>query len=85
MELIAAAGRSDILEVRKLLSEGYNINAVDNYGYTPLHNAALNGNIDIVQYLVDKGCDINAVDNYGNTLLHRAAKKNIDIAQYLIN
>jgi hypothetical protein len=39
-------------------------------GYTPLHIAILNGNIECVQILIDYGADVNIVDNNNLTPLN---------------
>jgi ankyrin repeat protein len=56
----------------KLLEEGANIEAKDNEGYTPLHNAVLFGNEDRVLTLIARGANIEAKDDDGNTPLHLA-------------
>ena len=41
---------------------------------TPLHNAAFNGHLDIVQFFVcDENCDASILGQYGLTPLHFAA------------
>lgn len=47
-----AAKRGDIEEVRQLIESGGSIDSIyyDN-GFTPLHYATLNQNLNIVQYL----------------------------------
>lgn len=32
---------------------------------TPLHKAAMKGNLEIVKYLVDRGANVNSVDHNG--------------------
>jgi ankyrin repeat protein len=36
------------------------INAADDFGYAPLHGAALRGSPEIIQFLVDKGANLEA-------------------------
>ena len=42
-------------------------------GFTPLHKAASNGQIDICKLLIEKGADIHATDHSQRTALHLAA------------
>ena len=62
----------EIVEV--LLQAGANINARDEAGFTPLHDAALAGNAGAVRLLLEHGADINAADkDSGATALYMAA------------
>lgn len=45
---------------------------VNSRGATPLHIAAMKGEVECAQLLVDYGADINAPDLLGNTPLHWA-------------
>lgn len=50
------------------------INAIDKYGYAPLHYAVLQGDLDLVSFLVNEcGAYVNKQDGYGRTPLHLAA------------
>ncbi|MBQ3564971.1 MAG: ankyrin repeat domain-containing protein [Alphaproteobacteria bacterium] len=51
------------------------INAVDEYGKTPLHYAAESKYLDIISALIEMGANINAVDKYGKTPLDYAEEK----------
>jgi len=56
-----------------ITNEGANVNYRDEYGFTPLHQAAINGHPQVVQALIEKGADVNVEDNNGFTPLHQAA------------
>jgi outer membrane protein assembly factor BamB len=70
-----AAAAGDIEQVKKLVSEGANIDAKDKQGRTPLHNAAANGRMEVAELLIEKGADINAQHNSGGTPLHLAVNR----------
>ncbi len=58
-----------------LISAGANVNAVDNYGYTPLYWAASWGQAERVRLLLSApGIDINKANKDGWTPLYRAAQ-----------
>jgi len=46
---------------------GTEVNALGADRWTPLHRAAVNGNIDIVKLLLEHGADVNAKTNDGET------------------
>lgn len=48
------------------------LNTRGNFGLTPLHLAAIRGDLRLVHVLLDSGADINAPDERGNTPLHKA-------------
>ena len=45
------------------------MNAKDNWGETPLHNAAFGGHKEIVELLIAKGADVNVINDDGFTPL----------------
>ena len=59
---------------------------LDEDKYTPLHCAAMKGQIDIVKYLtVEKHCNPLCRDISQNTPLHKAAQKgHIDTVKFLV-
>jgi ankyrin repeat protein/beta-lactamase regulating signal transducer with metallopeptidase domain len=61
--------------IADLLAAGADVNAADNTGTTPLHEAAFKGAKDIVQFLLDRGARVNARDGEGRTPLDRASGK----------
>ncbi|WP_375604549.1 ankyrin repeat domain-containing protein [Wolbachia endosymbiont of Anurida maritima] len=59
---------------------------LDNGNDTPLHLAALRGEVENVKVLVKRGDDVNAKNKYNITPLHVAAiSGNLEIAQFLLN
>ena len=52
------------------ISKWVNVNAVDYLGKTPLHYAARNGFLDIVEFLISRGANPKSVDFSGNTPIH---------------
>ena len=48
------------------------MNAKDNYGCTPLHDAAEYSHLEITEMLIDRAPDMNALDNNGDTPLDLA-------------
>ncbi len=59
--------------VKFLVEElGFDVNARDHNGYTPLHHAAARGDNDLILYLVAKGADVKAVARSGQTTVDMA-------------
>ena len=46
---------------------GVDVNAVDSWGYRPLHYAAARGDNEMVRYLVSKGADVTALSRLGQS------------------
>lgn len=46
---------------------GMDVNARDHMGYTPLHNAASRGDVEMIRYLVDRGADVMVISRRGQT------------------
>ena len=54
--------------VKYLVEElGADVNARDYNGFTPLHNAAARGDVELIHYLVDQGADVTALTRKGQT------------------
>jgi hypothetical protein len=72
--VLSAVAKGDITQVESLLSKGADANLADRMRWTPLHIAARNNRLDIVELLVNKGANLNlnATNNRGQTPLHIA-------------
>jgi hypothetical protein len=68
------------------LRAGANVNQLDEYGFTPLIEAAIADNLKIAKYLLDYGANPNLPDMTGGTALHWAAENNnISLCQLLLD
>lgn len=73
-DIVTASYDGNFDLVRRLISEGADPNAINEYGETAVMVAAEHGYDAIIEYLLDMGTNINAVDKDGDTAL--------DIARY---
>lgn len=70
----------------QLLQMGADPNETDEYGYTPLIEAAIINDIDIARRLLDFDLDINQEDLTGGTALHWTTENNnIEFTELLLN
>jgi ankyrin repeat protein len=61
-----AARKGDVKKVQALLAADPKlVNDKDNQGDTPLHLAALHGQLEVAKVLIDAGANVNAKNNYG--------------------
>ena len=72
--------------MRNLIKKGADINATDSHGWTPLHDAVMEGHTKIVRNLIAAGANINAQDvNDQYSPLHEAMRmKHREIAKILL-
>jgi ankyrin repeat protein len=69
-----AAGAGDVEEVRRLISEGSDIDEVDRLAGMPLHVAALRGQVEVAQFLISEGASVDEPAGIlRSTPLHMAA------------
>jgi ankyrin repeat protein len=71
--LISACFDGQAREVRRLLSEGADVNDADELGRTPLMAASQNGHVEIVDMLLAAEANANAANDEGNTALDFAS------------
>ena len=67
--LFAAVRDGDIEQVKKLISQGADINAKDERGLAPLWIAAKAHNMELLEMLIAKGADVNTEDENGHTVV----------------
>ncbi len=71
-DLHYAANERKIVEVRRLIKAGYDVNLQDKMGWAPLHFAAQASCVETARILIEAGAHIDPTDAYGNTPLWRA-------------
>ncbi|KAM0786599.1 hypothetical protein ACM66B_002053 [Microbotryomycetes sp. NB124-2] len=71
VHIAAAKGHLDILRMY-LTQYPFVLDWTNSRGATPLHVAAMQGQVEVAQFLIDSGADIGAPDLQGNTPLHYA-------------
>ena len=86
IDLRCACKYGDLDKVKKLIDKGANVNAKNEYGWTPLHIAAWKGHPKVVKLLIKAGAKVNATKDDGWTPLHLAARwGNTEISKLLID
>ncbi|MGB2866682.1 MAG: ankyrin repeat domain-containing protein [Sedimentisphaerales bacterium] len=85
--LHGAVTSGNIGEVKRLLSEGKDVNSRDSEGQTPLHLAANRGHKEMVEVLIANGADIEARENrYSSTpLLNAAVRGRKEVVELLLS
>jgi ankyrin repeat protein len=67
------------------MSKSFNVNTIDKYGRTALHEAANYGQPDCIKTYIDVGIKVNAVDKWKDTALHTACERGfLDIVEILL-
>lgn len=75
--LHSAVNENNIVNVRKLIEKGVDLNAKNFFGRTPLALACQQGFENIVKLLIESGADIEAKDNYDKNCILFAAHNGI--------
>lgn len=82
-----AIAANDPAGARVLIAAGANVNArgIGRDGGTPLHEAAVQGRVNVAKVLLSAGADVNARDADGVTPLHKAAAwGHVELARMLL-
>lgn len=73
-KLISAAAEGNVERIKRLVSQGVNLESGDYDGRTSLHLAAANGRVEVVKYLVASGVNKEMKDRWDNTPYDEANK-----------
>jgi len=85
MSLTSAIIEEDLRAVDEWLRHRVDLNQMDEYGFTPLIEAAIVDNLEISKKLIAQGADVNGQDATGNTTLHWSAENNnLELARFLL-
>ena len=85
LEIWKASSTGDLELLKKVLTEGTNVNVRADDGATPLISAAVSGQLEAVAFLLEKGANVKAISNDRNSALHAAAFiGNLEIVQLLV-
>lgn len=83
-----ACKKGDLAEVKSLIERGADANESDFGGFTCLHEAALAGHNDIVEYLIEKGANVNKqaleFGDFETPLMDAAENKHIETVKILL-
>ncbi len=73
--LLDAVRENNLVQIRNLISEGANLEELNQYRETPLLIAVQKGYTQIVSALIQAGADVDARNKQNNTALHLAAQE----------
>jgi hypothetical protein len=74
-QLLKAVKGGELVDVKRLVQEGANVNCKDVYGMTPLIWASCHGHTEVMRFFIEKGANVHANSNTGWTPLHYAINR----------
>ena len=86
-DIFESVEKGDAGRVKRAIWMGADVNGKNDDGASPLHLAALRGNVEIVQVLIENKAEVNAVESSSSwtPLFHAADKGYVEIAELLID
>jgi hypothetical protein len=83
--VIAIQQGKSLEEINGLISQGANINYIDNIGYLPIHYATINGNYEVVEFLLSKGADYSTYLTGNSALILACQYGHLSILSLLLS
>lgn len=84
-----ACGKGSLAEVKCYIEKGADPNESDHCGFTCLHEAALEGHSDVVEFLIKSGADVNKqaqkAGDLETPLIDAAENKHLETVKTLLN
>ncbi len=74
-ELVDAAAEQNWQQVKRLVSQGADVNGTDERDHTALMYAAMDGRTDVIQLLLVHGANVNATANDGAPVIAFAGER----------
>src|SRR5258708_10775239 len=86
-ELVTAARRGQLAEVRRLLEAGAPLEAKNQYGATPLYMAVFNAHGEVAKLLLEKGANPNVEDTFYKSSIFAYAlqKKQTEVVRLMLD
>jgi ankyrin repeat protein len=82
---LSAAWGGELVDVKRLVQDGTDVNFKREDGSTALQGASVHGHTEVVRFLVENGADVHCKDNLGNTALHFASMNgHTEVVRFLI-